>query len=240
MSKSIIAKLRKDLVSNADPATKAGSDRFFKKGEEPTVYGVKNVLVKKLSMQYFAEIKTLPKEEIFNLCEELWKSDWLEESFIACNWSYYLNDRYTPEDFQVFEHWLHSYVTNWGDCDTLCNHTVGDFVMLYPEYTEKVAWTGSANRWVKRGAAVTFIIPARKGLFHETAFEIADILLMDTDDLVRKGYGWMLKAVSEHSAESQKRVFDYIIKHKATMPRTSLRYAIEKMPPEMRKEAMAK
>ena len=61
------------------------------------------------------------------------------------------------------------------------------------------------------------------------------ILLEDRDDMVQKGYGWMLKEASKkHQAE----VFDYVMKQKARMPRTALRYAIEKMPVEMRRRAM--
>ena len=68
-------------------------------------------------------------------------------------------------------------------------------------------------------------------------FEIADSLLQDTDDLVQKGYGWMLK---EASKKHQKQVFDYILKNKYKMPRTALRYAIEKMPADLKKQAMKK
>jgi 3-methyladenine DNA glycosylase AlkD len=53
--------------------------------------------------------------------------------------------------------------------------------------------------------------------------------------MVQKGYGWLLKEASRaHQAE----VFDYVMKNKAVMPRTSLRYAIEKMPAELRRKAM--
>jgi len=81
------------------------------------------------------------------------------------------------------------------------------------------------------------IIPARKGLFLDDVFEIADTLLLDTDDMVQKGYGWMLKVASNMH---EKEVFDYVMKHKANMPRTALRYAIEKMPKELKAEAMKK
>lgn len=90
---------------------------------------------------------------------------------------------------------------------------------------------------MRRASAVTLIIPARKGKFLNEIFKIADILLKDSDDLVQKGYGWMLKAASE---SHQDKVFEYILRNKAAMPRTSLRYAIEKMPEEMRKLAMEK
>lgn len=123
-----------------------------------------------------------------------------------------------------------------ASCDTLCNHTAGTLVELFPDFIEDLKrFTSSENRWVKRAAAVTLIIPARKGLFLEHIFEIADILLLDPDDLVQKGYGWMLKAASQ---AHQEEVFQYVMKNKGIMPRTSLRYAIEKMPEELRKRAM--
>lgn len=110
--------------------------------------------------------------------------------------------------------------------------------MMYPEYiAELKKWATSSNRWVKRASAVTLIIPARKGLFLNDIFEIANILLLDKDDLIQKGYGWMLKAASQ---AYQQDVFNYIVSKKSVMPRTALRYAIEKMPADLRAEAMGK
>ena len=71
----------------------------------------------------------------------------------------------------------------------------------------------------------------------EDAFEIADLLFNDEEIYVLKGYGWMLK---EASNTYQNEVFAYVMKNKKDMPRTSLRYAIEKMPEKMRKKAMEK
>jgi 3-methyladenine DNA glycosylase AlkD len=62
-------------------------------------------------------------------------------------------------------------------------------------------------------------------------------LLTDKDDLVQKGYGWMLKAASQ---AHQKEVFEYVVEKKNMMPRTALRYAIEKMPQDLKKTAMEK
>ena len=90
---------------------------------------------------------------------------------------------------------------------------------------------------MKRASAVTIILPARKGLFLDEILEIANILLKDSDDMVQKGYGWMLK---EASRKHQREIFAYVMKNKAIMPRTALRYAIEKMPESMRRKALAK
>jgi 3-methyladenine DNA glycosylase AlkD len=227
-------KLRSELKRNSDPETDNSGRKFFK--EELQLYGVKTATAHKISNAHFQKIKDQPKAEIFDLCEELWQSGTLEESFVACNWSYYIHDQYEPGDFKIFERWVGKYVTNWAACDTLCNYSVGSFLDKYPEFVENLkTWAGSDNRWMRRAAAVSLIIPARKGRFHKQCLEIASILLQDEDDLVQKGFGWLLKAASEFN---QGLIYDFVMKNKNDMPRTALRYAIEKMPEERRKKAM--
>lgn len=234
--KTIISRLREELQNNATEETRISGQRFFK-GELKS-YGVKSATVHKISKGFWNELKKENKADILALCDQLWQSGNLEESVVACNWVYSLKKQYIPEDFAVFEKWIRNDVNNWASCDTLCNHPVGDFVMMYPEFLGKLKeFATSDNRWVKRAAAVSLIIPARRGLFLEDIFAIADILLTDSDDLVQKGYGWMLKSASQ---AHQQKVFDYVVRNKAEMPRTALRYAIEKMPKEMKAVAMAK
>ena len=72
----------------------------------------------------------------------------------------------------------------------------------------------SENRWMRRAAAVSLIVPAKKGKFISSIFELADILLLDDDELVQKGYGWMLKVGSE---QNQQLVFDYVIKYQSSI-----------------------
>lgn len=232
----ILEKIRRELKENIDENTRLSGQRFFK--EDVNIYGVKTAIVSRIGKEYYKSIKDKSKNEIFKYCEDLWQSGYMEESFIACNWSYFMRERYEPGDFAVFEKWVDSYVSNWASCDTLCNHTVGAFIEMYPEYISGLKmWAKSQNRWLRRASAVSLIIPARQGKFLDDIFETADILLLDQDDLVQKGYGWMLK---EASRKNQKEVFDYVMKNKKTMPRTALRYAIEKMPKELKTEAMAK
>ena len=64
---------------------------------------------------------------------------------------------------------------------------------------------------------------------------IANILLLDSDDLVQKGYGWMLKSLAEVYEDD---VYQYVLDRRSVMPRTALRYVIEKMPEKRRQEAM--
>jgi 3-methyladenine DNA glycosylase AlkD len=232
----IINKIREVLIKNADEKTRLSGERFFK--EDVKLYGIKSADVSRISKEHYKNITDKSKSQIFSLCNELWKSGYMEESFVACNWAYNVRKQFEPDDFDIFEKWVSTYVGNWASCDTLCNHTVGTFVEMYPEYLSGLKkWAQSKNRWVKRASAVSLILPARRGKFLEDIFIIADILHSDKDDMVQKGYGWMLKAASE---AHQKDVFNYVMRKKNTMPRTSLRYAIEKLPPELKAQAMAK
>jgi 3-methyladenine DNA glycosylase AlkD len=232
----LLKNLREELIRNADEKVKESGMRYFK--ENVNLYGIRSAVVERIGKDHYKYLKDKGKAEILSLCEELWKSGIMEESFIACNWSYALHRIYEQYDFITFDRWVKNYVSNWASCDTLCNHSVGTLVEMYPGLISKLKeWAKSEKRWVKRASSVSLIVPARKGKFLDDIFEIADILHSDNDDMVQKGYGWMLKAASQ---AHQEKVFEYVMSKKSTMPRTSLRYAIEKMPSELKAKAMAK
>jgi 3-methyladenine DNA glycosylase AlkD len=116
------------------------------------------------------------------------------------------------------------------------------FIVEYPEFRKEIqSWTSSENRWQRRISAVSFIKGGNIWQVHpnylKDIFKTAEALSKDKDDLVQKGYGWMLKVTAE---THQKEVFDFVMKNKKKMPRTALRYAIEKMPPYLKKQAMQK
>lgn len=233
---SIISNLRVDLKSSADEATRNSFQRFFK--EDVRFYGVKSQDVRKIADKYYVELKGKSKEDVFSLCEELLQSNYSEEAFIAFEWAYALRKKYDVNDFDVFKSWVERYVDNWAKCDTLCNHAVGALIERFPQHILGLkTWANSDNRWFRRASAVSLILPARKGMFLNDVFEISDSLLKDKDDLVQKGYGWLLK---EASRLHQKDVFEYVMKNKRHMPRTALRYAIEKFPKDLKDAAMKK
>ncbi len=189
----VIRTIRSEFARNADEKIRESGQRYFK--EDVHLYGLKTATVHQLNKVWFSLVRERPKAEIFELCEELWRSGYLEESFTACEWSYFLHKSYEPADFGIFERWVGTYVSNWASCDALCNHTVGEFIEMYPEFLSGLRiWARSQNRWMRRASAVTLIIPARKGKFLDDIFAIADILLTDADDMVQKGYGWMLES----------------------------------------------
>jgi len=234
----IVQEIRRELQEKADEKTRMSSQRFFKKEEKIKLYGIKTPVFNEISEKYFASVKDRSKQEIFSLGEKLLESGYLEELGVAFDWAFRIRKNIEKKDFFILESWLKKYVTNWGACDSLCTRALGYFIYQFPEFFPEIKkWAVSKNRWVRRASAVVLIYSIRKKKPLTPVFEIADILLLDEDDMVQKGYGWMLKVASD---QEPKKVFEYVKRHKKIMPRTALRYAIEKLSPDLRKQAMAR
>jgi len=235
---NIISEIRKELKGQVDISYRDGAIRFF--NEPIECYGVRTPLVRKIAGQYWQEIKDLKKSEVFELSEQLYRSNLHEETIIATQWVRKFTKEFELSDFNIFERWIRKYFNNWAKIDDFCTHPMHDLIEKYPQLVPKVKkWVDSSNRWMRRAAAVSFITTHHS--FYVTKanmddiFWIAEKMMIDQDDLVQKGYGWMLKAASH---DNQKAVHDFVMKHKDQMPRTALRYAIEKMPQKLKQQAM--
>ncbi|HEX2977682.1 MAG TPA: DNA alkylation repair protein [Candidatus Babeliales bacterium] len=230
---NIIVELHTNLSKHIDPEYREQARRFSK--EEIRLLGVRVPVVRRISAAHFSEIKNLDKKEVFQICEQLLKKE-QEFQTIAFDWLNKIRKKFEPSDFEFFQHCLENYVSNWAACDDFCTHALGFFLYKFPQFLPQLkSWANSENRWMRRASAVSLIYSLRKDFYLEDAFGLAQILLEDKDDLVQKGYGWMLK---EATKTQQTDIFNFVMNHKAKMPRTALRYAIEKLPASMKQEAM--
>lgn len=227
----VICDLKK-LASN--PKNLKDYSKFHKDGQ--THIGLTSSLTRKVEAENFKAAKNLEKKQIFSLCERLLCTEVVGSRGVAFDWAFRIRKQYQKEDFSIFESWLKNHVDTWGSCDDLCCHALGDFIFQFPEFLPRVKkWTISKNKWFRRAAAVVLVYSLRKGKCLKNALEVAVVLFKDKEDLVQKGYGWMLK---EASVLHQKEVFTFVMKNKKSMSRTALRYAIEKFPEKIKKQAM--
>jgi len=234
--RELVKEITRELAARADPKYREGAERYFKEGI--VLHGVRGPEMHDIIRKYWAQVKGRPKEELLALCDMLVAAGKQEEMIIAFFWAYKARKILEPSDFRTLEGWLKRYVSNWAACDCLCARALGEFIFKYPEFIPNVrSWVKPKNRWVKRAAAVSVIISLRRGAHLEDALGIADAMLLDGDDMVQKGYGWMLKEGTKRFPDE---IFEFVMERKDRMPRTALRYAIEKYPQEMRKKAMAK
>ncbi|MBM3331586.1 DNA alkylation repair protein [candidate division WOR-3 bacterium] len=234
--KELVAEIRREFEKAADAKYRESIQRFFK--EPIDFYGVRTPEVRRIHREYFDRVKHLPKSEILEICELLHKGTKYEEHGIAFSWAGRLVKKLEPSDFAVLERWLKLYVSNWAACDTFCGGAVGEFLLRFQQFLPCVrAWASSKNRWLRRASAVALILAAKQERYLHEAYATADILLLDEDDMVQKGYGWLLKEIANKRPQE---VFDFVLERRDRMPRTALRYAIEKMPAAWKKRAMAK
>jgi 3-methyladenine DNA glycosylase AlkD len=233
----IIDDVRRDLALHDKPEFKINAQQFVKE-KLANPYVIKSSVMREISATHFRKLKGYSKDEIFNLCDFFLESSRPGEKSIAFDWTARCRNDFGKNDFARFERWLKKYVNGWGSCDNICCNIIGILLHKYPELIARtVKWRKSKSRWLKRASAVSLIYSLQKGTQLKIAFEIADTLLLDDDDMVQKGYGWMLKVAANSYPED---VFKYVMKHRNIMPRTALRYAIEKYPKKKREEAMSK
>jgi 3-methyladenine DNA glycosylase AlkD len=151
----------------------------------------------------------------------------LEEGGIVCHLYRRFAKSCAEREFRMFEQWVDRYVRNWSHCDGVSTWLIAASIANRPGLADRLAgWTKSKNRWKRRSAAVSLIQEAKQGRNTETIFHICDLLLGDTDDMVRKGVGWLLK---ETYPKRPRQALDFLDPWRAHAPRLVLRLAAEKM-----------
>lgn len=200
--------------------------------------GVRTPTIHKIADKQFKELKSHYMDERLAYCGDLLSTNIYEHKIIAFRWAYLSRKEFTISHLDLFNSWLEKFVDDWIDCDDLCVHVIGEFFLIYPQRAnEVIQWTSSENLWCRRGAAVSLVLPTRKGEQIELALRVADLLLNDEEDLVLKGYGWLLKVASKNFPDE---IFHFVMERLDIMPRVAFRYAIEKLPEQLKRQAMNK
>ena len=216
---------RAQLKAGADPEFEAGLRWFFKEPVKP--YGVRTPQLRELARLAYAQVKHWPVAERDRFVTDLWKSGMLEEGAIVCHLYRRFAKSCGEREFRMFERWIDRYVRNWSHCDGVSTWLIAASIANRPGLADRLArWTKSKNRWKRRAAAVSLIQEAKQGRNTETILHICDLLRGDTDDMVRKGVGWLLK---ETYPKRRSEVIRFLDDWRATAPRLTLRLAAEKM-----------
>jgi 3-methyladenine DNA glycosylase AlkD len=224
---TLVEEIRTRLRELADEKTRVSIDRFFTEDQRIDSYGVASPDLKRVAQDIYRQVKKWPAADRDHLCTALWEGGTNEEGALVC----YIYRRFAKQcgarEFRLFTRWLNQYVANWGHTDGLSLWLLGASIANEPELIAKLdPWTRSKNRWKRRAAAVSLVPSARHGLHTPEIFRIAQPLIPDDDDMVRKGVGWLLK---ETYPKKPDEVVKFLLPWRGKAPRLVLRYAAEKM-----------
>ena len=222
---------RSKLKSLASPAAAKAAARFFKTGpgqygEGDTFIGIKVPTLRTVSRAY----RALPLDEI----QSLLNSPIHEERHLALM---ILILQVTKCDEahrkRAFDLYLSNtqFINNWDLVDCSAPQVVGGFLMTKPR-KPLVTLARSKVLWERRIAIVSTQHFIRHGQFNDT-LAISKLLLGDKEDLIHKATGWMLREVGK---KDQSVLEAFLDQHAAVMPRTMLRYAIERFSPDLRRQ----
>lgn len=221
----LLKSTRAQLKALADPEFEASARWFFKEPVKP--YGVRTPQLRELARVAYGDVKHWPVADRDRFVTELWKSGMLEEGVIVSHLYRRFAKSCEEREFRMFEQWIDRYVRNWAHCDGVSTWLIAACIANRPGLADRLpGWTTSKNRWKRRSAAVSFIQEAKQGRNTETILHISDLLLNDSDDMVRKGVGWLLK---ETYPKKPQEVLEFLEPKRSSAPRLVLRLAAEKM-----------
>lgn len=226
------SKIIKELRGLSDDEKKTVLPRFFKTGkgeygEGDRFLGVIVPNTRKVAKNH--------KDSPYIVIEMLLESEWHECRLCAL---LMLIEKYRKEPDLVVQFYLtHTKgINNWDLVDLSAPYILGDLLKDKTDRNVLYDLAGSSVMWERRIAVVSTLMLIRHGQFDDT-IRLAESLIDSKHDLMQKSIGWMLREVGKRDKGL---LVQFIEKHKHEMPRTMLRYAIEKFPEPERREFMRK
>lgn len=224
---AVAADMAQTLRSWRDPGRAAGVQRYFKvrvealgiETERLRVFGAEQV--RRLRPHWTAK-------HALRACEALLREPEIEcrglGLFLLTGFQIGLDSTF----LQRAEAWLGSYLDNWALVDSFCSSILSPLLDREPTMEEALGrWSVSEGLWLRRAALVTLIPGVRRGRRLDLAYRLAQEHLGDPEDLMHKATGWLLREAGKPDVSRLRR---FLRKQGPGIPRTALRYAIERFP----------
>ena len=218
------------LVARSDEKKKIILPRFFKTGKGQYGEGDKFLGV---TVPNIREVAKEYKNVGFDILKELLRSPWHEMRMCALL-ILVINSKknVTKETFDFYLSQTTS-INNWDLVDLSAPQIVGQH-LLDKDRDTLYKLTESELLWDNRIAIVSTLTFIRNNDLDDT-YKLSLQMMNHQHDLMHKSIGWMLR---EAGKRDEKRLYNFVMEHKSIMPRTMLRYSIEKFTPDIRKELM--
>ncbi len=226
---SELENLQKKLKKLADPVRAKLLQGYFKTGKGE--YGEGDIflgITVPVSRKTAVEFKNLPFSDIVRLLESKFHEERLTALLILVQRFNKGNEKTKKE---IYRFYLKNtkYINNWDLVDLSSHEIVGNY-LLDKDKSVLLKLAKSKNIWERRIACISTFEFIRNNQF-AVSLKLAEVLLQDEHDLMRKAVGWMLREIGKKNLKTE---IEFLDKYSKTMPRTMLRYAIEKFPEKQR------
>ncbi|MES5169201.1 DNA alkylation repair protein [Prevotella melaninogenica] len=203
--------------------------KFFKAGKGEYGEGDRFLGVTVPNIRVIAKLhKDISIEEIRELIQSEWHEVRLCALIIMVEKSKKKDEALRKELFNLYLSQTKR-INNWDLVDLSCRFIIGEYLL---DKSRDILYhlAQSPLLWDNRIAIVSTYAFIRKGQLEDT-YALSDLMMQHPHDLMHKAIGWMLREAGKRNPE---RLYDYVMSHRADMPRTMLRYAIEKFSPKER------
>jgi 3-methyladenine DNA glycosylase AlkD len=230
--------VQQTLRGLATPAGAFDAARYFRGANDLGFHNIGTEKVRGLVRDlHMARRHQWSIDEAMEVADLLIVDRFLEVKLVAVEIVARYRTAFRPTLLREWKRWLaDGHASNWATTDAICGCLVGPLLVRYPRLVADVdRWSRGRSLWVRRASAVSLIAPVRKGLALDTAYAVARRLHADGEDLIQKAVGWLLR---EAGKVDRVRLERYLLANGPAIPRTTLRYAIERFEPGARRRLL--
>lgn len=227
--KQLTKTITNELQALSDAEKREIFPKFFKAGKGEYGEGDRFLGVTVPNIRAIAKLhKDISIEEIRGLIQSEWHEVRLCALIIMVEKSKKKDEALRKELFNLYLSQTER-INNWDLVDLSCRFIIGEYLL---DKSRDILYqlAQSPLLWDNRIAIVSTYAFIRKGQLEDT-YALSDLMMQHSHDLMHKAIGWMLREAGKRDSE---RLYDYVMSHRADMPRTMLRYAIEKFSPKER------
>jgi 3-methyladenine DNA glycosylase AlkD len=223
----VAAALARQLREWRDPGRAAAIQRYFK-GAVVSL-GIGTPRLRCLARQQVSRRRTSwQAEDAIDCCDRLLHEPELEVRMTGVVLLSGFQKTLTADLLPLAEGWLRERLDNWALVDVFCGSILTPLLAREPALARTLArWSRDHRLWVRRASLVTLVLPARRGDRLDLAYRLAREHFADPEDLMHKATGWLLR---EAGKTDPGRLREFLLRHGPAIPRTALRYAIERFP----------
>lgn len=232
------ARARRQLTSLSRPSASFDASRYFRSAGNLGFLNVGTATVREMARRLVREQQhdwTVDHAAVF--ASALISDRHLEVKGLGTEVLARYRRQFTPKLLPLWKGWLSSnHSSNWATTDGICGLLIGPLLVEFPSLIKQMlTWSRDSNMWVRRASAVSLLPAIRRGIGVDTAYVVAGRLHGDREDLLQKAVGWMLREAGKVDAARLER---YLRANGPRIPRTTVRYAIERFSPVKRRELL--